>query len=139
MPVDVAGPPGEDGTPSERLRGEIERLLQKRNKIGAITLHRKVTGAGLKEAKDAVEAIERGTQPGSDTRPTFDRAEIERLLQKRNKLLAIKVYRTATGAGLKDAKDAVDEIERSMSLGPDIRSTFQKVFDRLRWSRDDAG
>lgn len=40
--------------------GEIQRLLQVGNKIEAIKVFRETFGVGLKEAKDAVEAIERG-------------------------------------------------------------------------------
>lgn len=39
---------------------EIKRLLEAGKKIEAIKLYRETFGAGLKEAKDAVEAIERG-------------------------------------------------------------------------------
>jgi ribosomal protein L7/L12 len=39
---------------------EIQDLLRRGNKIEAIKLYREQTGLGLKEAKDAVEAIERG-------------------------------------------------------------------------------
>jgi hypothetical protein len=40
--------------------GEIQHLLQGGNKIQAIKVFRETFGVGLKEAKDAVEAIERG-------------------------------------------------------------------------------
>ena len=40
--------------------GEIQRLIQSGNKIHAIKLFRETFGVGLKEAKDAVEAMERG-------------------------------------------------------------------------------
>lgn len=40
--------------------GEIQKLLQNGNKIGAIKVFRETFGVGLKEAKDAVEAMERG-------------------------------------------------------------------------------
>lgn len=39
-------------------------LLAKRNKIEAIKVYRERSGVGLKEAKDAVEAIQRGLPPG---------------------------------------------------------------------------
>lgn len=41
-------------------------------------------------------------------------AEIVALMQAGKKIQAIKVYRQATGAGLKTAKDAVDTMERTM-------------------------
>jgi hypothetical protein len=45
---------------SADLTAQIHDLLRQSNKIGAIKLYREATGLGLKEAKDAVEAIERG-------------------------------------------------------------------------------
>ena len=40
--------------------------------------------------------------------------EIVRLLQSGKKIAAIKVYRTATGDGLKEAKEKVEEIEKTL-------------------------
>jgi hypothetical protein len=61
------------GAPSDRLEPaasplgidpeQIRQLVRTGNKIGAIKLYREQTGAGLREAKDAVEAIERGEVP----------------------------------------------------------------------------
>lgn len=56
----VASPPGNSPplppmTP-EQL-GEVERLARAGDKISAIKLYRKLTGVGLKEAKDAVEKL----------------------------------------------------------------------------------
>jgi hypothetical protein len=45
----------------------IRQLMQDGKKIEAIKLYREQTGVGLKEARDAVEAIERGATP--DLRP----------------------------------------------------------------------
>ncbi|MBI2922403.1 MAG: ribosomal protein L7/L12 [Planctomycetes bacterium] len=51
-PVRVTGPLRDEDL--ARLR----ELLQRGEKIQAIKLHRERTGAGLKESKDAVEALE---------------------------------------------------------------------------------
>lgn len=40
--------------------------------------------------------------------------EIEALLRRGNKIAAIKLYRTATGVGLKEARETVDAVERAM-------------------------
>ena len=48
------------GTPEE-----ITMLLEQGNKIGAIKAFREQTGSGLREAKDAVEAIEREMRTGA--------------------------------------------------------------------------
>jgi len=44
------------------------------------------------------------------------RIEVERLLANDQVINAIKLVREATGSGLKDAKDAVDEMRRSVPL-----------------------
>jgi len=41
-------------------RGEIQALLQAGNKIEAVKRYRELSGLGLKEAKDAVDAMEQG-------------------------------------------------------------------------------
>jgi ribosomal protein L7/L12 len=46
--------------------------------------------------------------------PTETRVEVERLLANGQVINAIKLVREATGSGLKDAKDAVDEMRRSV-------------------------
>jgi ribosomal protein L7/L12 len=38
-------------------------------------------------------------------------------LQRGNKIEAIKIYRESTGVGLKEAKDAVEEMQRRAGLG----------------------
>ncbi|MFN8598082.1 MAG: ribosomal protein L7/L12 [Anaerolineae bacterium] len=98
----------------------IKELLARGNKLEAIKVLRQQTDLGLKEAKDAVEAVERGEQPeiarnlprtptGSYT---VDIERITDLLARGNKIEAIKVLREQTHLGLKEAKDAVEVIER---------------------------
>ena len=80
------------------------------NKIEAIKVYRQATGVGLKEAKDAVEAFERGGTLAVDApqAQTSQRGDVEtriaELVQAGNKIEAIKVYREATGLGLKNRK-----------------------------------
>jgi ribosomal protein L7/L12 len=51
---------------------------------------------------------------GSAMSMGVDETAIEHLLRRGNKIEAIKVYREKTGAGLKEAKDAVEAIERRL-------------------------
>jgi hypothetical protein len=51
-----------------------------------------------------------------NTTPADLQARVENLLQENRKIEAIKLYREETNLGLKEAKDAVDEIERKMRL-----------------------
>lgn len=48
---------------TDSQRNQINGLLQRGSKIEAIKIYRESTGVGLKEAKDAVEAIEAGLEP----------------------------------------------------------------------------
>jgi ribosomal protein L7/L12 len=134
---EAASFPGAGGLQSEgdkeALLAEIEQLVVQGKKIAAIKLYRQRTGLGLREAKDAVEQIEhtlfvRG--PSSLARTQMDEtntsgrrevnmeallSEVEQLLKQRNqKIVAIKLYRERTGMGLREAKEAVDQIERDL-------------------------
>jgi len=100
---------------------QIRELLSQGNKIAAIKLYREGTGVGLKEAKDAVEAIERGEPTYSPEPIQIDLQndalldeQIKQLLTKRQKIQAIRFYREINHTDLKDAKDAVDAIEARM-------------------------
>ena len=55
----VAGGAVRDFPPADTLEGRVLRMVQQGQKIPAIKLYREETGAGLKEAKDAVEALGR--------------------------------------------------------------------------------
>lgn len=102
----------------ERL---IKELIANNNKIAAIKAYREATGFGLKEAKDAVEAMERGESIMDFAPVQFDLQnsallveQIKKLLLNRQKIQAVRIYREAHNCGLKDAKDAVDAIEAQM-------------------------
>ena len=58
------------------------------------------------------------TPPGES--PRFEEAsmssDIEALVRQGQKIQAIKAYRIQTGCGLKEAKEAVDALERRLGL-----------------------
>jgi len=105
---------------SASQEGQIKELVTKGEKIAAVKLYRETTGVGLKEAKDAVEAIMAGTPVTSPTPAQvgdldpFLENRIKRLLAERKKIEAVKIYREAYHCGLKDAKDAVGLIQAEM-------------------------
>jgi hypothetical protein len=88
------------------------------NKIEAIKILRAaVPELGLAEAKAAVEQIERGGGSGAVPLPPSVPAVgvppgVSEALAAGNKIEAIKLYREAARVGLKEAKDAVEAIER---------------------------
>jgi ribosomal protein L7/L12 len=102
-------------TPSlQKLLDDIKAELAAGNKIAAIKLYREATGAGLAEAKQAVELIEAGKPPPSGAALTLSAdamQEVSALVLAGRKIEAIRLYRTAAGVDLKDAKDAVDALE----------------------------
>jgi ribosomal protein L7/L12 len=100
---------------------QIKELLAKGQKVSAVKLYREMTGVGLAEAKDAVEAIQRGEpvvappiNPGLQG-DTLLEEQVKRLLAKRQKIQAVKLYRETYNCGLKEAKDAVDAIEARLA------------------------
>jgi ribosomal protein L7/L12 len=91
------------------------------NRIGAIKLYREYTGAGLADAKEAVEKIE-ADQPlesvplsGMSAIIVPERAAwIHEALFKGDKIEAIKLYREGTNLGLKESKEAVEKLETEL-------------------------
>ena len=53
--------------------------------------------------------------PGVSSAPVGENPELVRLIRAGQKIEAIKVYREATRCGLKEAKDAVDALERTLA------------------------
>jgi ribosomal protein L7/L12 len=89
---------------------EILALLAEGQKIEAIKRYRERTGAGLAEAKKAVELLEgQGAVARQPLDPPVEQ-EIVALLEQGRKIQAIKLYREHTGTGLKEAKQAVEAV-----------------------------
>jgi len=117
IPGDGSQTPRVDSPRVEQILG----LLSEDRKLEAIKLYRGWTGADLKQAKDAIEALERGEFvdiPISAKSTSLGSAsvddQIRALLAKRQKIEAIKVYRLATNVGLAEAKEYVETIEAQM-------------------------
>lgn len=103
--------------------GQLESLVYAGQKVEAIRLYREQAGCSLREAKEAVEAFERGETaslafvPSPPPNAQSMIAQIEEWVQRGNKINAIKVYREYTGVGLKIAKDVIDAIGRGDVTG----------------------
>jgi len=110
----------EPSEPAGDIIDELIALVESNQKIAAIKLFREQTGAGLKEAKEAVEAIEQG-KTASLLLPTAEdtQQKILAFLMQDRKIPAIKLYREQTGVGLCEAKAAVE----ALSVEHDITST----------------
>lgn len=125
-----SGQIGLNTSDSDQFR-EVREQIERGNKIEAIRLYREATGVGLKEAKDAVEAMETG-RPVIATAATIVSGsavvkasfassaalmdEVKRLLRAGNKIEAIKIYRQYFDVGLAEAKTAVDQVETDLKF-----------------------
>ncbi|MFI8569392.1 hypothetical protein ACIGGF_22810 [Rhodococcus sp. NPDC078407] len=102
-------------------RAEIHQLLSANKKVQAIKVFRERTGAGLLDAKNAIEAMQRGAQfPAPST--ILDAASsgpvrwddllprLTALKSEGKAIAAIKLLRDRTGLSLRDAKNAVDKL-----------------------------
>lgn len=99
-------------------QNELLELLRTGENIAAIARYREWTGLGLKESKEAIDHLERtGSLPPPPPKRSLElppaiETQIVELLRARQKIQAIKIYRELSGCGLKDAKEAVEEIGR---------------------------
>jgi ribosomal protein L7/L12 len=98
----------------------IRQLLIDGRKIEAVKLYREQTGAGLTEAKEALEAIEDGKvllgRVRDGTNAVEFEQELERLLRDAGLIAAIKYYRARTGRGLKESKDTLEALARQRAI-----------------------
>jgi ribosomal protein L7/L12 len=94
-------------------------LVQSGNKIEAIKLLRQEKGCGLQEAVNAIEALAGGktAMPLSQDANSLE-GQIVVLMQRQQKIEAIKLYRQKTGAGLKESKDAVEAMAVKNGVNP---------------------
>ena len=102
------------------LPADVLEALEQNNVIEAIKRLRQTTGLGLKQAKDMIDAHQRGTKMAvaiaqrlGPLPPTVIDA-----LQRGNKIEAIKLLRESDGLGLKEAKDAIDAMGALPAAGP---------------------
>lgn len=83
-------------------------FLSKNQKIAAVKVIKDLSGCGLKEAKDYVDGLE-GVQQPITKMADLDAALLV-ILNRGNKLNAIKHYKDATGLGLAESKDYVEKL-----------------------------
>jgi ribosomal protein L7/L12 len=125
-PPSVSAARPEAGMPivlSPDVEHRVRHEIAAGNKIAAIKLVREATNAGLKDAKDFVEGLAAGDLPFSGAAPFYPPAagmpivlspDVEHRVRHEiaagNKIAAIKLVREATSAGLKEAKDFVEQM-----------------------------
>lgn len=90
---------------------EVRSLLDQGKKIEAVKVYREHTSSSLKDAKDAVEALQCGFNLPSQPAPDADLdSQLLRFLGQGEKIKAVKLYRDQTGATLYDSKQAVEAL-----------------------------
>lgn len=107
--------------PDSKLPSNVLAALASGDTIVAIKLLREASGLGLKEAKDVIDAYQRGdpfTIANANLTPDIP-ADVIQAMQRGKKIEAIRLLREHTGLGLKEAKDVVEalNIERQYPPG----------------------
>jgi len=107
---------------------EIRRLAESGNMLEAVRMYREMFETGLKEAKDAVEALQAGrlVEPGvpaaaaARTQADLEAvlSEVRELLASGDKIAAIKRYRETWDVSLARAKYAIEQIEAGQPFQP---------------------
>ncbi|RYF76570.1 MAG: hypothetical protein EOO29_22600 [Comamonadaceae bacterium] len=99
------------------LPPHVLAALDEGQTIEAIKRLRAATGLGLKEAKDLIDAHQRGEELATTARaasPAHVPDAVRQALADGHKIEAIRLLRDQEGLGLKEAKERVDAIEQSM-------------------------
>ena len=109
---------------------EIRQLAGSGNPIEAIKRYREIYGVDLREAKDAIDAMQSGklaspTMPGMRPPAELTKAleEVQRKLATGDKIGAIKVYREHYDVNLARAKYAVEQIQAGRTDQPETGFT----------------
>ena len=115
---------------------QVRRRLAEQAKMFAVKLYRVKTGAGLAEAKDAIERIRTGrapVPPPAALPPIGNEARaVGKALRAGDEIEAIRLYRAATGVGLTEAKDAIDAILAEKRAGARPAAAAKRVVERRR-------
>ena len=123
----VPGLPAEkEATPRASL-DEVRRLAQNGNLIEAVRRYRELYGVGLKEAKNAVDALTAGkvvevhrvfSGPLTSEETSRVLEEVKELLRSGNKVGALKHYREVNDVSLNKAMDVVNQVEAALTGVP---------------------
>lgn len=124
---------------SDSKKQEIEDLVQAGKKISAIKLYRDETGASLVESKSFIDSIalrgvkekspDQFSESAGDQNEEYGvgltgaiQQEIAELMDRGQKLHAVKTYRLATGASLRESKEYVERLHSGDAILPGASS-----------------
>jgi ribosomal protein L7/L12 len=94
---------------------DVTTLLQAGRKLDAIRVYREQTGSSLKDATSVIQNLERKLDAEDESELEHGQ-DVETLLRAGRKLDAIRVYREQHGSSLKDATEAINDLEKSLGL-----------------------
>ncbi len=105
--------------PAPTTLAQVRALMARGEKIEAIKVLREATGMGLADAKATVETLDAADVPDAPEQsapspaqlPAELAATVRGLLQRGDKIEAIKLVRERMKLDLKDAKELVDTLE----------------------------
>jgi outer membrane protein assembly factor BamB/ribosomal protein L7/L12 len=115
------------------LARQVLETLKSSGKLSAVKLYLDATGAGLADSKAAVEEIERAGSLRQDVsdiainasqRPAVD--QVIELLERGQKLEAVKLYHNHMGVDLIEAKRAVEQIAVTLGLHKNVAAVPNK-------------
>ena len=117
---------------SHEETGRLTDLILAGQKIEAIKVYKDITGMGLRESKEFIDDFEaqlrrehpdfpgsvafnpKPHRPSLGNMPEDDAKKMTDLIFAGQKLAAIKMYRDATGLGLKESKQFIDQLEKQL-------------------------
>lgn len=114
---------------NEEEAARVTEYILAGQKIEAIKLYNEATGAGLKASKDAIDDLEKQLRAGNPdsfnaallpasisvpAMPEDDAMKMTEFIFAGQKIAAIKMYKEATGLGLKDSKEFIDHLEKQL-------------------------
>jgi ribosomal protein L7/L12 len=116
---------------------EVRRLASSGNLIEAVRKYRSAYGVGLKEAKEAVEALQAGrlvspSAPGARSPEELTKViqAAQDLLAQGKKIEAIKLYRENFDVSLTRATYAIEQIQAGQTLQPEAGFETQPLPSR---------
>jgi len=119
-------PAANEATPRASL-DEVRLLAQNGNLVEAIRRYRELYDAGMKEARDAVQALADGkvvkihrvySGPLDAEETSRVMEEVKAMLQEGNKIEALTHYREVNDVSLTQARDVIDQIEAALTGVP---------------------
>lgn len=117
---------------SHEETGRLTDLILAGQKLEAIKQYKEITGMGLRESKEFVDDLEaqlrrdypdfpqylasspKPHRPSMGNIPEEDAKKMTEFIFAGQKIAAIKMYKEATGLGLKESKDIIDALEKQL-------------------------